>query len=171
MAHPFHSHREHSTRKHRVKHVLGHKRGGAAHSDEAADRKLFKKMIAEHESKVEGHRGHKRMDKRARGGGTKHGKHHTQVNIAVVAPHRGGPPSPPGLGAPAGGGGPPLPPPGGPPKPPMLPPGGAMPPPPPGGGMMKRGGKAYKRGGGIGMTAGSESGEGRLQKARKYSKH
>jgi hypothetical protein len=35
---------------------------------------------------------------------------------------------------------------------------------------MKRGGRAYARGGKIGMTAGAESGEGRLQKAHKYSK-
>jgi hypothetical protein len=36
--------------------------------------------------------------------------------------------------------------------------------------MMKRGGKvkAYARGGKLGMTAGAESGVGRLEKAHKY---
>lgn len=170
MAHSHAAHREHKASKARVKHILGHKGGGAAHPDEAADRKLFGKMIKEHEAKetkMEGHKSGGRLDKYARGGATKHkGKHHTQVNV-IVAPHRGSPS--PGGDAPAGAGAVPPPPlPGGPPPggpPPMMPPpgGGGMPP-------MKRGGRAYARGGKIGMTAGAESGEGRLQKAHKYSK-
>lgn len=171
MAHSHHEHREHKAAKARVKHILGHKRGGAAHSDEKQDRKLFgKMMMKEHEGKVHGHKSGGRLDKRARGGGTKKGKHHTQVNI-VVAPHHGGSPSPDVGGAPAGAGiGPPPLPPGG----PMPPPPGAGAMPPPGGmppGPMKRGGRAYKRGGGTGMTAGAESGPGRLEKAHKYKKH
>ena len=165
MAHPYHAHREHKASHARAKHILGHKHGGRTHhADAAADKKMIGAAIHKHETKMHGHKGHHRLDKFARGGKT---KHHTQVNIAVVAPHKGGSPSP-GAGAPPGAGAlPPGPLPGGPP-PGGLPPGG----PPPGAGMppMKRGGRAYKHGGGIGMTAGADSGEGRLQKAHKYSK-
>lgn len=177
MAHPFHAHREHHASKHRVHHILkGHKRGGAAHGDEAADKKLFKKLIHEHDAKVHGHKAKHRLDKFARGGHAK--KHGTQVNIAVVSPHggdKGAAPIP-------GGGAPPLPP----PKPPMMPPPGGppgMPPgmPPPGmkpPGMMKRGGRVskHKKGGGglhghgLHMTASTLSGIGRLQKFHRYPK-
>jgi hypothetical protein len=166
MAHSHHEHREHKVSRARAKHILGHKHGGGAHhADAAADRKMINASVHKHEAKMHGHKSGGRLDKYARGGPTK-GKHHTQVNIAVVAPHKG---SPPGAGAPPGGmASPPMPPPGGPPMggPPMPPPG-------PGGGMppMKRGGRTYKRGGGIGMTAGADSGPGRLQKAHKAAKH
>lgn len=168
MAHPYAKHKQsHNAHdRHRVKQILkGYKSGGAVHGDEAQDRKLFKKMIAEHEaeeSKVPGKKHGGRLDKYARGGRTKGKKPHTQVNIAVVSPQGH---SSPGAGAAPPAGGPPTPggpPPGMPPHPPMgggmpMPPPGAMPPPgmkPPG--MMKRGGR---------IKAGAESGEGRLQKA------
>lgn len=122
----------------RVKHILkGYKRGGAVHDDEAADRKLFKKMLKEEdkgEHAVSGHKGKARLDKRARGGGVdkfarggrtkKAGG--THINIAVVSPNKKPddqqqqsamppppmPPMPPPPGGPMGG--PPMPPPGGP---------------------------------------------------------
>ena len=153
MAHPFEKHKEvHAGRKRA--HEMGHfKRGGGVHSDEAADRKLFGKMIKEHDQKVHGKKGRSKF---ARGGAAKDKKGGNHVNIAIVNPKSGD----------KGAGGPAMPPMGGaglPPRPPagaMPPPGAVMPPPgmkPPG--VMKRGGK-------VKMTAGSDSGVGRLQKAR-----
>lgn len=146
------------------------KRGGKVHSDEAEDRKLFSKMLKQHEKEempVEGKKSGGRLDKYARGGRAKSkskGGHHTKINIMVApkGPHPadGAAPAAPPLGA--------SPPPGAAGLPPGLgagPGGPPMPPP----GMMKRGGKVkFARGGKIGMTAGAETGEGRLQKARKY---
>lgn len=172
--HPFHQHGEHKKGHERVKHIL--KSGGAAHPDAAADKKLFSNLIAEHdrgESKVEGGKGRSRF---ARGGRTKHKG--SQTNIAIVVPQKGassgsdgpqaGPVSPP-MAGPA----PPMPmPPGGPPgmpPPPMRASGGRV-----GGdsskanldGWSARAAKnSYARGGR--MTAGAESGVGRLQKAKK----
>src|SRR5215471_15532559 len=143
MAHLFHSHSEHRHGRSRAHHILkgsGHKRGGAAHhADAAADRKLFRSMMAEQQdgSAVPGA---KRGGRYARGGRTRKadkGGHHT--NIAVVVPQGkpggapGGPPVPP---MPPLAGGPPPPGIGGPP--PGLPPGPMGPKPP---GMMKRGGR------------------------------
>ena len=187
MAHPFSEHRAHRASKKRVGHIM--KSGGHAHSDAAADKKLFKNLIAQHEgreSKAPGYKRGGRLDKFARGGRAKdHGKH--QVNIAIVNPkgHEGagagaGPMPGPGAAPP------PRPPMAGPPMmPPGMPPGGGPAGPMPGmppGGMpgrppFKRGGKVrgFAKGGKIGTTAsvrnikaGSESGIGRLQKIHAY---
>lgn len=189
MAHPHESHRASKVSKSRVSHIMkGYKRGGSVKRDGGADDMPLKKKsggAAEHSDlKSLGKKSGGRLDKYARGGKTKHGKHGTQVNIAVVQPH-GGSPSP--GGAPAGG---PLPPPGGPPHPPMggppgMPPPGAggppgMPPgamgggpkppmgppgmPPPGmkpPGMMNRGGR-------VKGIKGGDNGVGRKEKARSY---
>lgn len=172
MAHPHSEHREHKAGRDRARHIL--KDGGhgnpSSHSDEAADKRLFNRMIAQHESKVHGIKAKGRLDKYARGGRTKHG---AQVNIAIVTPHgkdkdhdnAAASPAvpPPGAGLAAR---PPMPPPGAMPPPPMggPPPGmGAMPPP-----GMRPPGRPFKRGGKVGMTAGSFTGEGRLQKKKAY---
>ena len=69
MAHSHHAHREHVVSRQRVHHIMkGHKRGGKAHPDAAADKKLFGKLIAEHEGKAHGEKAHGRLDKYARGG-------------------------------------------------------------------------------------------------------
>ena len=187
MAHPHHQHRAHKHSRERVKDILkgcggrAHARGG--HVNDKTALRAAKSIVKHEQEEIHGKARGGRLDKYARGGRTK--KPHTQVNVAVVAPHGRG--SPGGLGAgPIGG--PPTP--GGapPPRPPMGPP-GAMPPgglppglmggPPPGGGLppglpprppMKRGGRVKKARGGR-MTAGSETGEGRLQKARKQHLH
>lgn len=177
MAHPYEGSRAQTASRKRVGHIM--KSGGATHSDEAADKKLIKKMLAAHE-KTE-HEVPGKAGKYARGGRTKSrkGKHGTQVNIAVVAPHGrhpadagalpGGPSLPPPRPPLAGGpGAPPGLPPGGPPMggPPGLPPGGPpgmMPPgmkPP---GMMQRGGR-------VKMKGGAETGQGRLDKIKAYGK-
>ena len=173
MAHPYAAHREHKAGKARAHHISGLKSGGRAkHSDAAEDRKMIKHAVHAHEAHMHGGKAKTRLDKFARGGKTKD-KHHTQVNVAVVAPHHkspGGAGAPPDLGAT-----PPAPPPvGGPPPgmgapPPMGAPMGG---PPPGSGMppMKRGGRAYKSGGGIKMKGGAMSGEGRLAKAKAAAK-
>lgn len=176
MAHPYSQHREVHAGRSRAHHVLKHghfKRGGEVHKDEAADRKLFGKLIKEHDAKVPGRASGGRLDKYARGGKTKHG---TQVNIAIVSPHgkdkdhEGNTPTGiPPMGMPPPAPMPPRPPmagppPGGPPGGPMG--GPPMPPRPPG--VMKRGGKVFARGGKVHMTAGSFSGEGRLEKKKAY---
>jgi len=198
MAHPYHKHGEHAKSHSRVHHILkggGHKRGGAAHADAAADRKLFRSMIADQAD--QGVPGAKRGGRFARGGRTKANKGGQHTNIAVVVPHgrpaagsqAGGPPSLPPP-PPQGGGPPALPPPGlGGPGGPPLPPGGPPGLKPPG--MMKRGGKVKRQdGGSVGDAsagnlkkwadrasansyarggrlpdAGALSGEGRLEKA------
>lgn len=175
--HPFHSVREvHAGRKRAQNMVGGRKLGGR--SDEAEDKSLIKKAIGAHDKQLHGgkHTDLKaagfasggRLDKFARGGRTKH-KPHTKINI-VVAPHGGNsePAGPPG-GLP---GGMPMPP----PRPPMGPPpgmGGGMPPGMPPGGpppmMRKSGGRVgYAKGGKVPMTAGADTGKGRLEKAKAY---
>lgn len=160
MAHPFAKHAEEGAGKARAKHLIkGYKRGGKVHSDEAADRKLFGKMIKEHEKgemKVEGRASGGRLDKFARGGRAKHKGNNTKINIVVApkGPHPADGAAPPvPMGPPPMGGGPLAGPPmGGPP--PGL--GGPKPP-----GMMNRGGR-------LKMTAGADTGVGRLQKAKGY---
>lgn len=173
MSHSHQSHREHGKSRQRASHLM--KSGGHAHSDVAADKKLIKQMLAEHERKemrVEGKLRHTRHNKYARGGAAK--KHHTQVNIAVVAPHgkdQGAagaapgapavPPHPPMQGGPPMGPAPVLPPGAGGPPGPI--PAGAMPPPRP---PMKRGGRVSEMKPVPFATfkphAGTDSGEGRL---------
>lgn len=149
MAHPYSKFNEKDAGKARAKHLTkGYARGGKAHSDEAQDKKLISKMISAHDRKVEGKASGGRLDKFARGGRTRG----TNIKIAIVAP-----------GAEAGARPPmmsfnPVSPGGGPPPMPMPPPGAGPGGPPP---MMKRGGK-------VGMKAGAETGEGRLQKAKAY---
>lgn len=130
-----------------------------------------------------------RLDKYARGGKVKEGKSSKTVVNVIVPPGGGMPPMPPHppMGPPPGM----MPPPGM--KPPMMPP-GPMPPSPGAGLPMPKarggyiGGQAapnklkqwakYSRqnsyhkkvGGGIGMTAGMDSGVGRLQLAKKQHK-
>lgn len=164
MAHPYAAHREvHAGRKRAHKMASHFKKGGAVHSDAKEDRKLFGKMIKEHEAteKPEGKKSGGRLDKYARGGKTK-GKHGNHVNIAIVNPKGGAD----AAGAPPLGGMP-MPPPRAPMAPPPGPPMGGAPgglppgmgPKPPG--MLKRGGK-------VPMTAGAYSGEGRKQKIKAY---
>ena len=191
--HPYAKHHSDKVSKRRVGHVM--KSGGHVHSDAAADKKLFKHLIAEHDRKKEAAMPHgksaHRLDKYARGGRAKH-KPHTNINIVNV-PHGASTPSvgtlpgapPPSLppGGPMGGVGLPPPPMGG---PGMGPPG--MPPRPPG---MKRGGRAkYIEGESSASnlkkwskyasknsppkaafyTGGAITGEGRLEKIKAYGK-
>lgn len=153
MAHPFASHRQHKHEHDRVGHITrGYASGGAVHDDEAADRKLFGKMIRAHDKKkhrahggavaqrdaqaVEGGAAKERMDRpgRARGGrAPKKSGNHVNVIVAPQGHAMGGPPMAPGLGGAGAAMMPPpphpMPPPGGPPMggpglPPGMPPGG-----------------------------------------------
>lgn len=155
--HPFAEHRKDIVEKDRVSHIAhGHKHrasGGGVHSDEAQDRKLFGKMIAEHDRKAEGKKPKHRRDRVARAKGGKvgrKGKGATHVNVIVGGQHAP-PPAPPMMGpSPA--------PPAAMAPPPASPPGGmpGLGGPPPGMGPMRaRGGpieapkKAYAKGGGV----------------------
>lgn len=145
-------------------------RGG--HSDWAADEKMVKSAVRQHEDNehggkhtklkfasggaIDGHAAHGHLGRRARGGSAGHGggKKSTHVNV-IVAPQGGGMrpamPMAPGMGG--GAPMPPRPPPAAPPPaapPPGMPPGGMPPRPmvPPAPGMMPRPG-GMKRGGGV----------------------
>jgi hypothetical protein len=85
MAHPYASHQEkYAGRKKAHERVHGYKKGGAVHGDEKEDRKLFGKMMKEHDDKVHG------KNKFARGGRAKDKKGGNHVNIAIVNPRAGG---------------------------------------------------------------------------------
>ena len=169
MTHPYAQHKEVHHGQKRAKEMAKHfKTGGVVHLAKGGSvaKKALESHRAEHKAlKAEGKAtgGAVRLDKRARGGGTKkHGKAgHTHINIMVAPKGAGGdagapPPGapPPGLGAPPMvPKGPMPPPPGGPmgAGPPGMPPG--MPPPGMGGppgmkppGMMKRGGRTQPSG-------------------------
>ncbi len=153
MANPFAAKAKSSSAA-KFKSMTGKKSSGQGHPDEAQDKVLIKKMIKQDkgEYKIGGAVSAPRADKFARGGKAK-GKKGTTINIAVI-----------GGGKEGAEGAPPMPPM---PKPPMaLPPPGAGPGGPPGG-AMPPGMPPMKRGGKVGMTAGAETGVGRLQKARK----
>lgn len=146
MAHPYAKFNEKDAGKARAKHLTkAYAKGGKVHSDEAEDKKLISKMLSAHDRKVEGKASGGRLDKYARGGAAKK-KGDTNINI-VLAPQGKEPAPPPMMPPPM-----PIP-------PPVAPPGGGPGGPPPG--MMQRGGKVV-------MTAGAETGKGRLQKAKAY---
>lgn len=131
MAHPFAEHRQNKVEKSRVGHITrGYANGGAVHSDEKQDRKLFGKMIREHDREPEGKKGKRRADRvtRAKGGRVKKGATHVNVivngggdkqpvPVPVPAPAMAGPPPGPPMPPVAGLGGPP---PGMPPMPPRA---------------------------------------------------
>jgi len=121
--------------------------GGGVHKDEKEDRKLFGKMLKEHDRGAEGKKAKHRRDRVARAKGGRVGKHKkgsgNHVNVIVGGQHPPAPPMPPPMPmAPPPGAAPPMPPPGlgGPPPGAGGPPG--MPPSMP---MRARGGKMRHR--------------------------
>jgi len=145
MSHPFSEHRADKVMKERVGKITAacggimRAAGGGVHSDEAADKRLVKKMVKATAMKLAGGSVTARSDRpaRKRGGGVRKSKGHT-TNVIIASPK---PPMVPGVAAsgapppmpmrpvapPPGAGGPPTPTPGGPPL------GGPLP-------MRKRGG-------------------------------
>jgi hypothetical protein len=175
MTHPYAHHRaENRAKAHKMVDRAGYKRGGAVHDDAAADAKMIRRGVHEHERHMhkgeaetpilEGAESRKHLAKRARGGHVGKKGHSTKVNV-IVAPQGGGGmhppmpmPMPPPNAAPVGAGAPAMPP----PRPPM---GGA--------GMMPTGPAPMmrKRGGHIPhMEAGAMSGPGRIEKMHEYGK-
>ena len=146
MAHPMNEHRQHHVEKRRAHHMIkGYASGGAV---ETNDKKSVEKSVRKGEMRAEGKLPKHRMDKRARGGRTKHGGK-TVVNvIAGGHPGMGAPPMmpPPGAGPAVAPAMPPRPPMAGPPM--GMPPGG-MPPGAPPMGPRRSGGRAYASGGAV----------------------
>lgn len=153
--HPYNQHREQQVAHRRVATILkSHPAGAAKHNSGHAFSKITSKSAASSDDEIRGARTSNRF---ARGGKVKGGN--TTVNIVVPG---GGakPPMPP-----------PMPPPMAGPPPPMGPP--PMGPPPGGPGMpptmRASGGRVGKAKGG-GVSAGAESGVGRMQQAAKAKK-
>src|SRR5215475_14533342 len=188
MAHPYSDHHERKVGHQRAKKMM-RAAGGEAHADEAQDKALIRRMMRHSsESKVPGRKSSSRY---ARGGKVKGDVNITIVPPsgpgALPGPATAGALAPALSALAAGAARPPLPPPG--PGGPMAPPppmGAGVPPMPPRPPGMKRGGAiagempenegAWKEyasrnsskpnrasGGRIKMTAGAESGVGRLQ--------
>lgn len=154
MAHPFASHRQHSVERSRVARMAkGYATGGAVHPDEKEDKALVRQMVKRKALKAEGEPSKHRADRpgRKKGGRVNKGK----VTVNVIT---GGPPPAAGVAM-----APPMPPPVAavPPGPPPGPPPGAMMPPggpPPDMPMPPRahGGRAYKKGGAVGVNKGTK---------------
>ncbi len=158
MANPFASQVK-GTSSAKFKAITGKKSSGQSHPDGAQDSKAKAFKSSKPDEYNVG--GTVSVPSFARGGRSK-GKKSGKTNINIIIAGKGGPEEG-GL----------------PPKPPMAPmapppgvgpPGAGAPPPgmPPGMPPMKRGGAAYAKGGKVPMTAGGESGKGRLQKIKAY---
>lgn len=155
MAHPYASHRQHSVERSRVSRMAkGYATGGAVHPDEKEDKALVRKMVKRKALKVEGDQPRHRADRAARKKGGRVNKGKVTVNVIT-----GGQPPAAGVAmappmAPPVAALPPGPPPGGPPPGAMMPPGG----PPPDMPMPPRahGGRTYKKGGRVGVNAGTK---------------
>ena len=184
MSHPHAEHRQHKVEHSRVSHITrGYASGGAVHDDEGLDREAKAeaserkrggkvKALKADDGKVK-----QRMDRpgRKRGGRMNAKKASTTVNVRP-----GHSPSPvAGLGAAMPPGAAPMAPPmaAAPPMPPrpMMPPGGPVPPPgmagPPGPMMPPHssGGRAYKKGGRVGVNVGSPVYEESLREGTKVT--
>ena len=151
MAHPHNEHRQHKVERRRVEHITkGYASGGGVHADEAEDKKLIRKTVKSSAMKAEGKAPKHRMDKRARGGRTKHKG--TTVNVIVPHAEGGAMPMHPAMaGPPPMAAAPAAPPPMA--LRPMMPPGGppmgGPGPMPPGMPIRRSGGRAYASGGGV----------------------
>lgn len=151
--HPYNNHREQQVAHRRVGTILGGSPPGAMKSVQGpAFSKITSKSAAMRDDDIRGPGS--APDRFARGGKV---KGNTTVNIVIPGGGAGAPPKPPmPMPGPMAG-----PPPGGPPPMPPPPMGGPPPGMPPGMPMRAKGGR---------ITAGSESGVGRLQLAKRAKK-